>query len=78
MNTVEKIPNYFETNYPNISEWLVDGTLEIGNGEYGGSSFIKVIDAGGVIWEGKGSYPNLDKAFDDAEKGITDWLEENA
>ncbi len=77
MNKQEIFTNHFANKYPNISDWLEDGTIEIGRGEYGSSSFIKVIDEGGLVWEGKERYATLDEAFDDTEKAITDWLDEN-
>jgi len=53
-----------------------DGWIEIGYTE-GSSSFIRVLDEGGMVWEGKPRYSNVDEALEDAEKGIQSWLGEN-
>ena len=65
-----------EEKYPNICNWLADGLIEIGY-DSNTESFIRVIDEGGVIFEGKSSYKTLDAALADAEKAISDWFEEN-
>lgn len=76
-NVKEKIiSNEFTDKYPNIAEWVEDGILEIGCGEYG-DSFIRVLDEGGVVWEGRHKYPTLDDALQDAEKAIEKWFGEN-
>ena len=72
----EIIHNEFARKYPNIASWVEEGILEIGCAEWG-DSFIKVIDEGGVIWEGKRKYANLDDALHDAERAIAEWLNEN-
>lgn len=72
----EIILNKFAGKYPNIAEWVEDGILEIGRGEWG-NSFIRVIDEGGIVWEGKRKYTTLDEALLDAEKAIAGWLKEN-
>ncbi len=73
----EVISNEFANKYPSIASWVEDGVLEIGRGEYG-DSFIRVIDEGGVVWEGKRRYATLDEALQEAEKAIAEWFEENA
>ena len=40
-------------------------------------SFAKAIDRGGVIWEGKNSYKNVDAALNDLEKAIEKWRKKN-
>lgn len=77
MNKQEIFTNDFGNRYPNISDWLEDGTIEIGRGEYGNDSFVKVIDEGGVVWEGKDRYATLDEAFNDTENALTIWYHEN-
>lgn len=69
--------NEFARKYPNIAGWVADGVLELGHARWG-DSFIKVIDEGGIVWEGKRKYATLDKALLDAEKAITKWLDKNA
>ena len=67
----------FEDKYPNVANWVQDGWIEIGYTE-GTRSFIRVLGEGGIVWEGKTEYLNVDDALEDAEKGIKDWLGENA
>ena len=73
----EILHNEFARKYPNIADWVEDGTIEIGHAQWG-DSFIRIMDEGGVVWEGKEKYATLDEALQDAEKAITEWLEENA
>lgn len=65
-----------EKHYPNLAAWVLDGWLEVGH-VYGSSAFICLRDEGGVVWEGKNTYPSLDAALVDAEKAAKAWLEEN-
>jgi hypothetical protein len=60
----------FEKRYRNVAAWLRDGWIEIGYRE-GSSSFIRVLDEGGMVWEGKRQYANVDEALRDAEEGIS-------
>ncbi len=66
----------FEDKYPKIADWVQDGWIEIGHTE-GSRSFIRVLDEGGMVWEGKPRYSNVDEALEDAERGIQSWLGEN-
>ncbi len=66
----------FEENYPNLASWVEDGWIEIGRDDYS-DSFIRVLDAGGMVWEGERSYPSLDAALADAEEAAKAWSEEN-
>ena len=66
----------FEETYPSISLWVKSyGWIEIGRDEYS-TSFIRVLDAGGMIWESKDNYPSLDKALRDLEIRLTKAIEE--
>ena len=40
-------------------------------------SFIRLLDAGGMAFEGAESYPSLDAALQAAEVGLVAWLKEN-
>ncbi len=52
-----------DTLYPHLAAWVHErGWIEIGADEYS-TSFIRVLDIGGMVWEGKRSYPSLDAAF---------------
>ena len=42
-----------------------------------GRSLIRVLDEGGVVWEGRASYPSLVEALRDAELAVTRWMEDH-
>jgi len=67
----------FEDKYPNIARWIYRhrGRIEIGYDSEGMlSSFIRAIDMGGMLWEGKDDYQSLDDAFLELESGVQDCL----
>lgn len=66
----------FESAYPNIARWVLDGWIEIGY-EYNTDSFVRALDEGGMVWQGKSKYPRLEDALKDLERGIAKWFEEN-
>lgn len=66
----------FEERYPNVAAWVRDGWIEVGYDDCQ-SSFIRVLDIGGMIWEGADSYETVDDALAEAEKAIVEWHEEN-
>jgi len=66
----------FDERYPNIAGWVRDGWIEIGRDEYS-RSFVRVLDIGGLVWEGEEEYESVDQALAAAEAGIAAWLEEN-
>jgi hypothetical protein len=52
-----------DKTYPNVAEWVKShGWVEIGQDEHS-QSFIRALDIGGMVWEGKKTYPSLDDAF---------------
>ncbi len=66
----------FENNYPKITDWVENrGWIEIGQDDYS-RSFVRALDIGGTVWEGKTKYQTLDDALRDMEKGIGDWVKE--
>jgi hypothetical protein len=67
----------FSEMYPAIASWVKDGWVEIGMDD-NRQSFIRALDVGGQIWEGKPRYPSLEDALADLEAGITQWLKENS
>jgi predicted RNase H-like HicB family nuclease len=69
------LKNEFGSKYPNIAEWVEDGTIEIGQNHSG--AFVSVYDEGGTIWEGKHKYMTMDEALQEAEEAIGKWLKEN-
>ncbi len=66
----------FEEAYPNIAAWTQDGWIEIGRDDFS-QSFVRVLDIGGMIWEGKESYETVDDALAEADATIAKWFDEN-
>ena len=73
--SVEVSADSFEGRYPNIAAWVRGGWIEIGR-DYS-RSFVRALDEGGVVWEGKPSYGSLDEALKALEAGIAAWMAEN-
>ena len=66
----------FEAAFPTIARWVsAYGWLEIGQDDYS-RSFIRVLDEGGMVWEGEESYPTVDEALLAAEAGLVEWMAE--
>ena len=66
-----------EQTYPLIAEWVKSGGwIEIGYTDYS-RSFVRVLDEGGMIWEGAEQYATLDEALQAVEQGIAAWFEEH-
>ena len=61
-----------EKHYPNLAAWVLDGWLEVGYSDET-TSFIRLLDEGGMVWEGANSYPTLDAALEDAEEAAKKW-----
>jgi hypothetical protein len=59
----------FDEEYPNIARWVQDGWIELGQDEYS-RSFIRVLDIGGLIWEGKETYESVADALADADTAV--------
>jgi hypothetical protein len=68
--------NSVAARYPNIAAWVQDGWIEIGRDDFS-SSFVRALDIGGMIFEGKTHYDSLDEALSDLDAGIAAFLEEN-
>lgn len=67
----------FDTLYPAVAWWMREGGwVEVGYDDFS-KSFIRVLDIGGMIWEGKHRYRSVDEAFRSAEKAIEKWRAEN-
>ena len=69
-------PEDFTEKYPNIAGWIKDGWIEIGRDGYS-TSIIRVLDEGGLVWEGGTRHKSMDKILQEAEDAIADWLERN-
>lgn len=72
------MPNSLESLYPNTCHFVGSiGWIEIGNDDDSPlTSFIRALDAGGMVWEGEDDYPTLDAAFADLERGIREWMKD--
>jgi len=60
--------------YSYLADWLDGrGYIELGSNEYS-RSFIRILDEGGMIWEGEEEYESLEAALAEAEAEIVKWL----
>jgi hypothetical protein len=62
--------------YPNVAQWVQDGWIELGRDDFS-KSFVRVLDIGGLIWEGKAKYPTVHSALQALDAAIAKWIEEN-
>jgi len=63
-----------EQLYPSLTRWVkTHGVVEIGPVDYL-RSFVRALDAGGMIWEGAESYPTLDDALRALDEGIQEFM----
>lgn len=74
LKTLMAMKKNVEKEYPNISQWIHDGTIEIGF-EYRNGIVARAIDEGGVVWE-KEHCKSFDVALTELEKGIGKWCKE--
>jgi hypothetical protein len=66
----------FSSNYPNIAAWTESyGWIEMGQDDYS-QSFVRALDMGGMVWEGKSKYKTVDAALDDLEAALEKIIEE--
>lgn len=66
------IPDDFTRRYPNIAGWIKDGWIEIGRDGHS-SSIIRVMDEGGLVWEGGTRHKSLDRVLQEADENIAGW-----
>jgi hypothetical protein len=66
----------FAEKYPNIAAWINDGWIEIGRDGHS-TSMIRVLDEGGLIWEGGTRHKSMDAILQEAEDAIADWTAAN-
>jgi hypothetical protein len=66
----------FSEKYPNIAGWIEDGWIEIGRNGYS-TSIIRVLDEGGLVWEGGTRHRSMDKILQEADNAIADWMRQN-
>ena len=70
------VPDDFAKKYPNIAAWIKDGWIEIGRDGHS-TSIIRVLDEGGMVWEGGTRYKALDDILQEADRAIADWTRDN-
>jgi len=67
----------FEECYPDLARWIMGGGwVELGRTE-GFPSMARALDEGGMVWEGKERYRNMDDLLRELNEGIAQWTEEN-
>jgi hypothetical protein len=78
MKAKRKMATSFEEAYPNIAHFVdAIGYITIGHDDDSPlTSFIRAIDPGGMVWEGKDTYKTLEEAFQDLEAGLGKWMRE--
>lgn len=60
----------FEDLYPAIAEWIdTRGWIELGQDDMS-RSMARVLDEGGMLWEGKSRYASINALFDDVEQAV--------
>ena len=63
-----------EAIYPTIARWVQEyGWIEIGQDDMS-PSFVRALNEGGMVWEGRKSYPTLDAALQDLETALVAWM----
>ncbi len=66
----------FEAKYPHTARWVeAFGWVEIGFDGMS-SSFVRALDEGGMIWEGKPQYSNVNKALQALETAVGRFMQE--
>ncbi len=68
--------SFRSASYPHLWRWVAEfGTVEIGHcGQT--PAFIRVLDEGGIVWKGRGSYLTLDAPLADAGAGAARWMKD--
>jgi hypothetical protein len=62
--------------YPNIAAWIeFYGWIEIGQDDFS-QSFVRALDIGGMVWDGKSKYKTVDAALDDLEAALEKIIDE--
>lgn len=70
------MPVPFDDRYPNLAAWVQGGWIEVGYDDFS-RSFVRVLDIGGLVWEGEEAYETVEAALTDAEAAAARWFEEN-
>jgi hypothetical protein len=73
---IKIMANSFDDTYPNITYWVESfGWIEVGQDEYS-TSLVRVLDEGGLVWEGKDTYETLDEAIRALERALGECIKE--
>ena len=66
----------FEQTYPNIARWVKGhGWIELGSDGMS-SSWVRVLDEGGMIWEGGDPSQSLDDTLRELDLALARWFQE--
>lgn len=66
----------FEGRYPTLARWVSErGWIELGQTD-GSRSRVRVLDEGGLVWEGGATSTSVSAALTEAELGLQVWLAE--
>ncbi len=66
------MPSAIAEQFPNVVAWVREGWIEIGPTDWT-RSFIRIMDEGGMVWQGEEEYESLEAAFAEAELVIEAW-----
>ena len=66
----------FTEKYLNIANWIKGGWIEIGRDGHS-MSIIRILDEGGLIWEGGTRHKSMDAILQEAEAAVADWVRNN-
>ncbi len=62
--------------FPHLKEWVTTyGWIEIGYDDYN-RSFIRALDGGGMVWEGRMVYATLDNALQELDDALAAWMKD--
>ena len=63
--------------FPHLTAWVTThGWIEIGYDD-SHRSFIRALDSGGMVWEGRMVYTTLDSALQALDDALAAWMKEN-
>jgi hypothetical protein len=64
----------FERLYPYIAGWVQEhGYIEMRYDDYS-HSFVRALDIGGMIWEGREYYLTVDEALQALVRALAEWM----
>jgi hypothetical protein len=67
-------PESLETRYPMLAQWVHGrGWVEIGADANWGSARVRVLDEGGMVWEGGDRNASLEELLALVDQALRDW-----